>query len=95
MRQLGAPSCPTEITVEIEEFKQEGRILPIHALILVEGAEDHHRRQGRADQSIGQNARKDMEVLFDSKVMLNLWVKVKGGWSDDRRALRSLNCNDL
>ncbi|MDO2063603.1 KH domain-containing protein, partial [Escherichia coli] len=46
-------------------------------------------------KSIGQNARKDMEVLFDSKVMLNLWVKVKGGWSDDERALRSLGYGDL
>ena len=31
-----------------------------------------------------------MEQLFDAKVMLNLWVKVKAGWSDDERALKSL-----
>jgi GTP-binding protein Era len=35
-------------------------------------------------------ARKDMEVLFDAKVYLELWVKVKSGWADDERALRSL-----
>ncbi|MBO3276497.1 GTPase Era [Pseudomonas schmalbachii] len=97
MRQLGA-ELPYQITVEIEEFKQEGRILHIHALILVE--RDGQKKiiigeKGERIKSIGQNARKDMEVLFDSKVMLNLWVKVKGGWSDDERALRSLGYGDL
>ena len=97
MRQLGA-ELPYQITVEIEEFKQEGRILHIHALILVE--RDGQKKiiigdKGERIKRIGQEARKDMEVLFDSKVMLNLWVKVKGGWSDDERALRSLGYGDL
>jgi GTPase len=97
MRQLGA-ELPYQITVEIEEFKQEGRILHIHALILVE--RDGQKKiiigdKGERIKRIGQEARKDMEVLFDSKVMLNLWVKVKGGWSDDERALRSLGYNDI
>jgi GTP-binding protein Era len=35
-------------------------------------------------------ARKDMEKLFDGKVYLEVWVKVKGGWADDERALKSL-----
>jgi len=35
-------------------------------------------------------AREDMEALFERKIMLNLWVKVKQGWSDDARALTSL-----
>ena len=48
-----------------------------------------------AKPALLERARKDMEVLFDSKVMLNLWVKVKGGWSDDERALRSLGYGDL
>jgi GTP-binding protein Era len=41
-------------------------------------------------RSIGTEARRDMEKAFDNKVMLKLWVKVKSGWSDDVRALRSL-----
>ena len=45
-------------------------------------------------KKIGQQARVDMEKLFDQKVMLNLWVKVKSGWSDDERALRSLGYSD-
>lgn len=97
MRQLGA-ELPYQITVEIEEFKQEGRVLHIHALILVE--REGQKKiiigdKGERIKSIGQSARKDMEVLFDSKVMLNLWVKVKGGWSDDERALRSLGYGAL
>ncbi|WAJ39359.1 GTPase Era [Pseudomonas sp. GOM7] len=96
MRQLGA-ELPYQITVEIEEFKQDGPILHIHGLILVE--RDGQKKiiigdKGERIKRIGQEARKDMETLFDSKVMLNLWVKVKGGWSDDERALRSLGYLD-
>ena len=50
--------------------------------------------KGERIKQIGQDARRDMEVLFDSKIMLNLWVKVKSGWSDDERALRSLGYLD-
>ncbi len=92
MRQLGA-ELPYQMTVEIEEFKQEGRILHIHALILVEreGQKKIIVGEGGARiKRIGQEARLDMETMFGSKIMLNLWVKVKGGWSDDERALRSL-----
>ena len=97
MRQLGA-ELPYQITVEIEEFKQQGRTLHIHALILVE--RDGQKKiiigdKGERIKRIGMEARKDMEVLFDSKVMLNLWVKVKSGWSDDERALRSLGYGDI
>ncbi|HLV16913.1 MAG TPA: GTPase Era [Pseudomonas sp.] len=97
MRQLGA-EVPYQITVEIEEFKREGRLLHIHALILVE--REGQKKiiigdKGERLKRIGQDARRDMETLFDSKVMLHLWVKVKGGWSDDERALRSLGYLDL
>ncbi len=97
MRQLGA-ELPYQITVEIEEFKQQGHTLHIHALILVE--RDGQKKiiigdKGERIKRIGSDARRDMEVMFDSKVMLNLWVKVKGGWSDDECALRSLGYGDL
>ncbi len=96
MRQLG-DELPYEVTVEIEEFKHEmrpkGPLLTISALILVE--RDGQKAivigdRGARLKKIGQEARKDMEHMFDSKVMLNLWVKVKAGWSDDERALKSL-----
>ena len=69
----------------------------IKALILVE-REGQKKiiigEKGLRLKSIGQAARIDMERLFDSKVMLTLWVKVRTGWSDDERALRSLGYKD-
>lgn len=96
-RQLG-DELPYEMAVEIEEFKQEGNLLNIGALILVE--REGQKRiligdKGERIKLIGTDARKDMEKLFDMKIMLKLWVKVKSGWSDDERALRSLGYNDL
>ena len=49
---------------------------------------------GQRLKRIGTEARLDMEKLFGSKIMLTLWVKVKGGWSDDERALKSLGYDD-
>ncbi|WP_320820800.1 GTPase Era [Thalassolituus sp.] len=96
MRQLG-DELPYAMTVEIEEFKHDGRIIEISALILVERASQKRIVIGEAGsrlKQIGQDARKDMELLFDCKVMLNMWVKVKSNWSDDERALRSLGYDD-
>lgn len=96
MRQLG-DELPYSVTVEIEEFKQKKQILHISALILVERSGQKKiiiGEKGQQIKTIGRDARKDMEQLFDSKVMLNLWVKVKGGWSDDERALKSLGYRD-
>jgi len=97
MRQLGA-ELPYQVAVEIEEFKYDNGLLHIHGLILVERDGQKKILIGQAGERIkriGQEARQDMETLFDAKVMLNLWVKVKGGWSDDERALRSLGYSDL
>ncbi len=96
-RQLGA-ELPYSVAVEIEEFKQQGKTLHISALILVE--RDGQRKiiigdKGARLRQIGQEARIDMERMFDTKVMLKLWVKVKRGWADSDRALKSLGMNDL
>ncbi|NIB43307.1 GTPase Era [Pseudomaricurvus alkylphenolicus] len=96
-RQLG-DELPYQMTVEIEEFSHEGNIIHIGALILVE--RDGQKRiligdKGAKIKQIGREARVDMETLFDCKVMLKTWVKVKSGWSDDERALRSLGYDDL
>jgi GTPase len=96
-RQLG-DELPYEMAVEIEEFKQEGNLLNISALILVE--RDGQKKiligdKGSRIKLIGTEARTDMEKLFEMKIMLKLWVKVKSGWSDDERALRSLGYNDF
>jgi GTP-binding protein Era len=96
MRQLG-DELPYAATVEIEEFKAEGGVLHISAVIFVErkGQKKILIGQGGARlRAIGTDARRDMEPLFDSKIMLRLWIKVKSGWSDDERALRSLGYDD-
>ncbi|MBX2807204.1 MAG: GTPase Era [Cellvibrionaceae bacterium] len=95
-RQLG-DELPYQMTVEIESFKEDGNITHIDALVLVE--REGQKRiligdKGVRLKQIGQQARQDMEVLFDGKVMLKTWVKVKSGWSDDDRALRSLGYDD-
>jgi len=92
MRNLG-DEVPYGTTVEIEQFSHDGRVLTISALILVE--REGQKRivigdKGEGIKTIGRDARLDMERMFDSKVMLNLWVKVKRGWSDNERALQSL-----
>ncbi len=96
-RQLGA-ELPYSVAVEIEEFRRDGKTLHISALILVE--REGQKKivigdKGERLRSIGQESRIDMERLFDSKVMLRLWVKVKRGWADSDRALKSLGMNDF
>ena len=96
MRQLGQ-EVPYAMAVEIEQMKMEGHVWHIHGLILVERAGQKNiviGKQGARLKSIGSEARVDMERMLDAKVMLNLWVKVKSGWSDDERALRSLGYDD-
>ncbi len=96
MRQLGQ-ELPYAVTVEIEEFSQEGDVLHISALVFVERKGQKKiliGEKGARLRAIGAEARRDMERLFDSRVMLHLWVKVKSGWSDDERALRSLGYDD-
>jgi len=97
IRALGE-ELPYALTVEIESFKEEkkGRI-HICARIWVERAGQKAIVIGKGGdvlKKVGQDARKDMNSLFDSRVHLELWVKVKEGWSDDERALRSLGYDD-
>lgn len=92
LRNLGE-EVPYGVTVEIESFEHDGQLITISALIWVE-REGQKRivigEKGAVLKKIGRDARLDIESMFDTKVMLNLWVKVKRGWSDDERALKSL-----
>ena len=47
-------------------------------------------KEVRKLKRIASEARQELEQLFDGKVFLEVWVKVKSGWSDDQRALKSL-----
>lgn len=98
MRVLG-DEVPYGATVEIERFsfdESEQRWL-INALILVERPGQKQiviGEKGKQIKEIGIQARRDMMNLLDSRVHLELWVKVKENWSDDDRALASLGYND-
>lgn len=97
MRFMGQ-ELPYSVTVEIERFADNDRDgYDIHGLILVE--RDGQKKmvignKGQKIKQIGMEARKDMQTLFEKRVHLELWVKVKSGWTDDERALRSLGYSD-
>ena len=90
---------PYSVTVEIERFdyNPDNDGFHINALILVERTGHKKMVIGKAGEkikTIGREARIDMEELFGRKVYLETWVKVKSGWADDERALRSLGYID-
>ena len=95
-RKLGE-EIPYGLTVEIERFRTEKRTLHVYALIWVE--KESHKpivigNKGERLKEVGREAREDMQRVFGRKVFLQLWVKVKEGWADDERALRSLGYNE-
>jgi GTP-binding protein Era len=95
-RKLGE-EIPYGLTVEIERFRTEKKTLHIYALIWVE--KESHKpivigNKGERLKEVGREAREDMQRVFGRKVFLQLWVKVKEGWADDERALRSLGYNE-
>lgn len=84
---------PYALTVEIERFQDIDQRLNIDAVIWVERPGQKAiiiGSQGAVLKAIGRQAREDMEKIFDRRVYLRTWVKVREGWSDDERALRSL-----
>lgn len=96
LRSLGQ-EVPHAITVEIEQFKQDGALTRISALIWVEREGQKAiviGTKGEVLKKVGERARHDLERMLEGKVFLQLWVKVKEGWSDDERALRSLGYTD-
>lgn len=91
-RLLGE-ELPYASTVMVEKFETEGNLRRIHAAIVVDKAGHKAIVIGKGGQKlkeIGTQARLDMEKLFGGKVYLELWVRVKSGWADSQRALKSL-----
>lgn len=82
---------PYSSAVIIDQFKMDGALRRIAATILVD-RESHKAmvigERGAKLKRISTEARQDMEKLFDGKVFLETWVKVKSGWADDRVILR-------
>ena len=92
MRQLG-DEIPHSATVVVEHFKHGDKVIDIHADIVVE--RDGQKRivigkQGSRLRLIGQESRKDIELMLDHQVMLHLWVKVRKGWTNSALHMRNL-----
>ena len=84
---------PYSTSVVIEQFKMEGKLRRISAAVLVD-REAHKAmligKKGEKLKEIATQARLDMEKMFGGKVFLEVFVKLRSGWADDERVLRSL-----
>jgi GTP-binding protein Era len=84
---------PYRCEVMIESFKEEGRLRRIEATILVERESQKAIVLGTRGERLKQMAtaaRKDLERLYQGKVYLGVWIKVRRAWTDDARVLRQL-----
>ncbi len=91
-RLLG-DEIPYSVAVEVEKFEVVGQLRRIFCAIIVDKESQKPMLIGKSGEKLKQistEARQDMEKLFGGKVYLETWVKVKGGWADDARALKSL-----
>ncbi|QNM98991.1 GTPase Era [Chitinimonas koreensis] len=89
--RLVGDELPYSTTVEIEKYEEEGGLRRIFAAILVD--RDAQKailigKNGEKLKEISTQARTDMEKMFDCKIYLEVWVKVKSGWADDSRLVR-------
>ena len=90
--RLTGDELPYSATVVIDKYEEEGQLRRIAATIVVE--RDAHKGMvigdgGERLKRIGSEARQELERLTDSKVFLELWVKVRSGWADSEEHLRS------
>ncbi len=88
---------PYATAVSVEKFKRIKGALHVEATIWVEKEGQKPiliGKDGQRLKTVGSRARLAMQKLFDAKVHLKLWVKVREGWSDDERILRSLGYTD-
>ena len=84
---------PYSVSVSIDQFTIESGLRRIHASIIVDRANQKAMiigKNGEELKAVATQARRDMEKLFGNKVYLKVWVKVKSGWADDLRALKTL-----
>ncbi|HEY5790614.1 MAG TPA: GTPase Era [Gammaproteobacteria bacterium] len=81
---------PYAISVEVEGFTRQAHLTRIGAVIWVERPGQKAiviGHGGEVLKQVGTRARLDLERLLESKVALELWVKVKAHWGDDEQAL--------
>ncbi|HPU79577.1 GTPase Era [Accumulibacter sp.] len=91
--RLIGDELPYGAAVEVEKFVVDGALRRISAAILVD-REGHKSiiigKGGEIVKRIASEARQDMERMFDGAVFLEVFVKVKSGWADDERMLKTL-----
>ncbi|MEE9335927.1 MAG: GTPase Era [Granulosicoccaceae bacterium] len=96
LTRLLSAELPYSLSVDIEQYEQSADLIRIGAVIFVEKNSQKGIVIGKGGEKlkeVGTRARVSLETLFDCKVFLQLWVRVKDGWADDERALRSLGYN--
>ncbi|MES2998436.1 MAG: GTPase Era [Pseudomonadota bacterium] len=77
---------PYWLTVVIEQFEEQAKVIKISAVILAERPGQKAiiiGKKGELLKKVGTEARLDMQRCFGKKVYLMLWVKVKAGWSEE------------
>lgn len=87
---------PYSVEVEVEQFKEEANLIRINAVIYVE--RDSQKgiiigKGGKSLKKVGTDARKDIELFFDKKVFLELYVKVEKDWRNKETKLRNFGYN--
>jgi GTP-binding protein Era len=91
--RLIGDELPYSTAVEVEKFVVDGALRRISAAILVD-REGHKSiiigKGGEIVKRIASEARQDMERMFDGPVFLEVFVKIKSGWADDERMLKTL-----
>jgi GTPase len=91
--RLCGQELPYSTTVNIESYKDDGELVRIHAVIMVD--KPQHKRmiigsKGQKLKEMATKARLDMEKLLDKKIYLECWCKVKSGWADNEHLLKQL-----
>lgn len=88
---------PYAVEIETEEFVEEEGIIRIRSIIMVEretqkGIIIGHK--GAALKKVGMQSRKELEIFFDKKVYLDLYVKVNKNWRSNDRQLKRFGYKD-
>ena len=89
--KLYKKEIPYATEIEVEEFKEDGKLIRIRAIIYVErdtqkGIIIGHK--GAALKKVGTFARQDMEAFFNKKIFLEVYVKVRKNWRNEDSDLK-------
>lgn len=81
---------PYSVEIEVEEFKEDNKLIRIRAIIYTERETQKGiiiGHQGKAIKRVGTEARKDIEAFFEKKVFIEIFVKVSKDWREKKTIL--------